>query len=66
MNPEGAFLLMTIKTDGSDLEVPLPIPVALPGGTIELRFVITGDRPQAIVVVVPGKPINPLVGFRRI
>jgi hypothetical protein len=63
LNPEGAFLLMTIKTDESHrLEVPLPVPVALPGSTIELRFVITGDRPQAIVVIVPGEPRNPGVG----
>ncbi len=58
LNPEGALLQMTIRTDGSGLEVPLPIPVALPGGTIDLRFVITGDRPQAMIVIVPGEPIN--------
>jgi hypothetical protein len=55
LNPEGTYLLMTTKTDGSGFEVPLPIPVALPGGTIDLRFVITGDRPQAIAVIT-----NPL------
>jgi hypothetical protein len=58
LNPEGIYLQMTAKTDGSGLEVPLPIPVALPGGTIDLRFVITGDRPQAMIVIVPGKPTN--------
>jgi dipeptidyl aminopeptidase/acylaminoacyl peptidase len=61
LNPEGTYLLMTIQTDGSGLEVPVPITVALPGGTIDLRFVITGDRPQAVSVIVPGKPTNPLV-----
>jgi hypothetical protein len=61
LNPEGAFLLMTIKTDGSDLEVPLPIPIALPGSQIELRFIITGDRPQGLNVVMPGEPSNPEV-----
>jgi hypothetical protein len=58
LNPEGALLPMTIKTDGSHLEVPLPIPVPLAGSTVEVRLVITGDRPQAIFVVVPGEPIN--------
>jgi hypothetical protein len=63
LNPQGIYLLMTTQTDGSGLEVPLPIPVALPGGTIELRFVITGDRPQAFSVGVPGTPINDLGSF---
>jgi len=58
-NPQGIYLTMTIKVDGSGFEVPLPVPVALPGGTIELRFVITGDRPQAVAVIVPGPPTNP-------
>jgi len=64
LNPDGAFVPMKIKTDGADLEVPLPIPIALPGGTIELRFVITGDKPQALTFLVPGKPTNnpPLPG----
>jgi hypothetical protein len=57
-NPEGNYVLMTIKTDGSGLDVPLPVPVALPGGKIELRFVITGDRPQTMLVLVPGRPTN--------
>jgi hypothetical protein len=59
LNPAGDFLLMTIGTDGLDLEVPLPIPIALPGSEIELRFVISGDRPQEITVVMPGEPSNP-------
>jgi hypothetical protein len=65
MNPEGNFVQMTIKTDGSGLDVPLPIPIALPGGVIEEQFVITGDKPQAFGVVVPGKPTNdpPLQGI---
>jgi hypothetical protein len=64
LNPEGTFLQMTIKTDSSHrLEVPLPIPIALPGGQIELRFVITGDRPQATSVLVPGTPSTPVPGF---
>jgi hypothetical protein len=65
LNPEGKFLLMTIKTDGSGLDVPLPTLVALGGGTIELRFVITGERSQTFIVVKPGKPTNdpPLVGL---
>ena len=58
LNPNGAFLLMTIETDGSDLEVPLPSPIAVPGGVITLQFVITGDRPRATLVVVPGEPVN--------
>jgi hypothetical protein len=63
LNPQGAFVLMTIKTDGSALEVSLPILIPLPGSTVELRFVITGDRPEAIGVAVPGPtPINPDVG----
>ena len=65
LNPEGIYLLMTAKTDGSGLEVPLPITVPLPGSQIELRFVITGDKPQAINAVLPGEPTNnpPLGGF---
>jgi len=63
LNPEGAYLLMTARTDGSGFDVPLPVPVALPGGTIELRFVITGNRPQAQPLIVPGKPTNPLGVF---
>jgi len=58
LNPEGIYLTMTTRTDGSGLEVPLPVPVALPGGTVDLRFVITGNRPQAIIVIVPGTPTN--------
>ena len=66
LNPEGIYLLMTTRTDGSGLEVPLPVPVALPGGTIDLRFVITGDRPQATLALVPGHPTNdPLIGGAR-
>jgi len=63
LNPEGIYLLMTTRTDGSGFDVPLPVPVSLPGGTIELRFVITGNRPQAQLFLVPGKPTNPLAGF---
>jgi len=60
LNPDGTSRPMTITTgELHHLEVPLPIPIALPGSTIELRFVITGDRPQAILVPVPGEPINP-------
>jgi hypothetical protein len=63
LNPGCSFLLMTIKTDGSGLEVPVPILVPLPGSTVELRFVITGDRPAAIGITVPGEPItNPQLG----
>jgi len=64
LNPDGAFIPMTIKTDGADLEVPLPVPIALPGGTIEPRFVITGDKPQGLLFIVPGEPTNnpPLPG----
>jgi len=67
LNPEGIYLLMTTRTDGSGFEVPLPVPVALPGGTIELRFVITGDRPQATLAIVPGHPTNdpPIGGARQ-
>ena len=38
LNPEGAFLLMTIKTDGSALEVSLPIVVPLLGSTVKLQL----------------------------
>jgi len=62
LNPEGAYRPMTIKTDGSHLEVPLPIPIALPGSMLDPRFVITGDRPQALTVLLPGEPVNPVVG----
>jgi hypothetical protein len=68
-NPECSFLLMTIKTDGSDLEVPLPIVIPLPGSqVVELQFVITGDQPLDTNVVVPGEPTNnpPLGGVRDI
>ncbi len=58
LNPEGKFVLMTVKTDGAGLDVPLPVPVALPGGVIEQQFIITGDTPQAFVVAVPGTPTN--------
>jgi hypothetical protein len=58
LNPEGTFTRMTIKTDGTDLEVPLPSPIAVPGGVITLQFVITGDRPRATLVDVPGEPVN--------
>jgi WD40 repeat protein len=63
-NPGGQYLLMTIKTDGSGLDVPLPVPVPLPGGQIELRFIITGDKPVVIRAIVPGEPTNnpPLEG----
>jgi hypothetical protein len=64
LNPEGAFLLMTINTDTSALEVPLPILIPLPGSTVELRFVITGDRPEATGVTVPGEPIHSDVGLQ--
>jgi hypothetical protein len=57
-----SFLLMTIKTDGSALEVPLPVLVPLPGSTVELSFVITGDRPEAIGVTVPGEPAHTEMG----
>jgi hypothetical protein len=59
LNPDGRFLPMTIETDGTDLEVPLPRPFAVPGGVITLQFVITGDRPRATLVDVPGEPVNP-------
>jgi len=64
LNPDGAFVPMSIKMDGADLEVPLPVPIALPGGTIEPRLVITGDKPQALTFILPGEPINnpPLPG----
>jgi hypothetical protein len=56
--PDGSlncpYVLMTIKTDGSGLEVPLPILVPLPGSTVEPIFIITGDRPEAIGVTVHG------------
>ncbi len=58
LNPGGTYLLMTVKTDGSGLDVPLPIPIPLPGSVIEQQFIITGDKPQAFVVVVPGAPTN--------
>jgi len=56
---------MTIKTDGSDFDVPLPLFVALPGGTVGLQFVITGERPQALNPIVRGTPTNepPLEAF---
>jgi len=70
LNPQGTYLQMTTKTDGSGLEVPVPIPIALPGGVIEEQFVITGDKPQAFFVVVPGEPTNDppldLPGIREI
>ncbi len=65
LNPEGIYLLMTIRVDGSGFDVPLPVPVALGGSQIELRFVITGDRPQAILVIVPGTPTGGLSGYRQ-
>jgi len=67
LNLTGTYLLMTVKTDGSGLDVPLPVPVALPGGVIEQQFIITGDTPQAFIVAVPGTPTNdpPLSGIPR-
>jgi hypothetical protein len=67
LNPSGKYLLMTIKTDGSDLEVPLPITVSL-GGQVQPIFVITGARPVATNVNYPGTPANnpPLGGVQEI
>jgi hypothetical protein len=65
LNPRGVYILMTTRADGSGFDVPLPIPVPLPGGTIELRFVITGERPQAISVIVPGTPTGGVSGYRQ-
>ena len=68
VNPKGEYLIMTIKTDGSDLQVPLPITVPLAGSQVDLQFVITGGRPLAINVEYAGHPINdpPLGGVQEI
>jgi hypothetical protein len=64
LNPEGREMTMMVQTDGSHLEVPIPISVAAPGALVDQRFVITGDRPQVISVAFQGDPANdpPLEG----
>jgi len=56
-NPAGAYLLMTIEADGTNLGVPLPIVIAVPGGVITPQFIITGDRPRATTFLLPGMPV---------
>jgi hypothetical protein len=55
-NPDGEWVGATVKRDGSSLKV-LP-EVALPGSQIVPTFVITGDRPAAVGLSVPGEPVN--------
>ena len=55
-NPQGEAVAATVKRDGSSLKV-LP-QVALPGSQINPTFVITGDRPEAVPVFLPGEPVN--------
>jgi hypothetical protein len=55
-NPEGEWIGATVKRDGSSLKV-LP-EVALPGSQINPTFIITGDRPAAVGLAVPGEPVN--------
>ena len=58
-NPTGAYLLMTIKTDGTAFDVPVEIPIAVEGGVITPQFIITGDRPRATLFELPGEPVLP-------
>jgi hypothetical protein len=60
LNPGGAVLLMTITTDTFELDVPVGIPIAVDGGVITAQFIITGDRPRATSLPVPGVPVPPV------
>jgi hypothetical protein len=55
-NPQGEAVAATVKRDGSSLK-GLP-QVALPGSQINPTFIITGDRPEAVPVFLPGEPVN--------
>lgn len=52
-NPQGRIIVAQIQTDGTGLKAP-PV-VALPGSQINPTFVITGDRPTAVTLDVPGE-----------
>src|SRR5260370_209208 len=56
-NPEGRIISVTVKIDGRGA-LAIPPPVALPGAQIVPAFQITGDRPVAVQVFIPGETVN--------
>jgi hypothetical protein len=70
MNPLGQIVSFIVSIDGSGrLERP-PGATIIPGGTVDPSFQITGDRPQAGIIQLPGEPSGPpassLLGVREI
>jgi hypothetical protein len=57
LNPSGFDAFFTVATDGTGLAT-LPIPVVAPGSQIVPNFVITGPRPSANLILLPGVPVN--------
>jgi len=53
LNPQGRIIGVVVQTDGTGLKVP-PL-IALPGSQINPTFFITGDRPTAVVLGIPGE-----------
>ena len=55
---EGHFLPLLVGSDGSDLRAA-PAPVTSPDSGIDFHFVITGDKPAAVMLFMPGQAKNP-------
>jgi hypothetical protein len=57
LNPNGDGVVFAVQSDGSGLR-RLPPPVAVPGSRIVPVFSITGPRPTATLLFLPGDPVN--------
>ena len=61
LNPAGNLAPFTVSLIDGTLKA-VPLPVALQGSQIDFTFAITGDKPAAIMLPVPGEPKNHIPG----
>jgi hypothetical protein len=61
MNPQGQLTAFTVRIDGTGLRA-LPSPVVGPDGQVVPRFTIAGSGGGIATLVLPGAPVNPVLG----
>jgi len=57
LNPNGKFVPFTVRSDGSEEPKAAPVALTLPGG-VDFIPVITGDKPAAVNLNLPGEAHN--------
>ncbi len=56
-NPEGIVVVVTVRVDGTGLRV-VPAPAPSAAGSVVPTFAVTGARPTATAIGLPGPAVN--------